>query len=999
MRYYLFFFLLGYNLLQAQPIILPPPQTDEIIIDNGATGKADPNDRIRYKVTIQNTGTTGATGTQLNIVPDPRTTFVAGTFRSSPLALPDSYTSTGNVGITIPAASGLKANDFDDNIPGLTITAGTFATTQGGSIMISADGSFMYTPPAGFTGSDTYTYTLNDANGVGGGVPATDLGLVTITVSNLIWFIDNTGGGSGGNGTLATPFKTLGDFNTGSTAAGDVIYIEETGTNYSGGIALQNNERLFGEGHTGAANLSGVLPFTMAPNSNTLPNINGLRPVILNPAGDGIQLASGNNVRGLNLGNCSDFAIDDNGTVGTLTISEVNINTTGGGFRAANGGALAVTLGPLTTTGGTNGIHLASTSGSFTAGAVSITNPSSTGIMMQSASNTLTLGATTVSKSGAGTGVSLASSSGNVTFTSLGITTSNGSALIGTEHTGSISITNNTGSLSATAGAAIDLTRTTGNTTIDLKFNTVTTVNTPAYGIRLDNVGGTGLTINGATNLSMATGSTNGILMENVSAGTYNISTAGVLNITSRRSNGLAMNSVTSSTVAFGNTTIANPNSVTVPAIRSTSCSGSISFAQANVNMNSAGGFETFTNVSTPGDNNGDGDAIYISAFTGTAFSINGGLIENAGDDGIDIRGSRNFSLSNVIIEDCGLNPAIQSTVDHNSSCVQALNLTGTNNITGSTFQRGGLRNFYITQTSGNTTVNISSACVFDDTRSSGSTIATDNLQIYLDGSAIASFDIENSSFLRSRTHQINPVTLGNSQLAKLDITGITMDNQGGPSSGIHISCNGASTGNFNIMNNVKLYSQDENVITIAAGETAQVQGRIKDNPDMRFSTASPGGSVFNCVRVLSDGTSSVATVLIENNSLVLNNGTDGLNISVQGASAALINATINSNTINATGTAGIPLEGINAFVNPTLGGTKLLCLNFNNNTVTGIWARAARVRAFSPTGVRIVNFTTDVATTWTNNGNTGSPVVQFETGGGTIQGIASCPLPTNPLP
>ena len=90
MRFYLFFFLLGYNLIQAQPTIAPPPQADEIIIDNGAAGKADPNDRIRYKVTIQNTGTTGATGTQLNIVPDPRTTFVPGTFRSSPLALPDS---------------------------------------------------------------------------------------------------------------------------------------------------------------------------------------------------------------------------------------------------------------------------------------------------------------------------------------------------------------------------------------------------------------------------------------------------------------------------------------------------------------------------------------------------------------------------------------------------------------------------------------------------------------------------------------------------------------------------------------------------------------------------------------------------------------------------------------------------------------------------------------------------------------------------------------------
>lgn len=999
MRFYLFFFLFGYTTLQAQPTILPPTQIDEIIIDNGATGKADPNDRIRYKVTIQNTGTTGANGTQLNIVPDPRTTFVAGTFRSSPLALPDSYTCTGNVGINIPLAIGLLVNDFDDNIPGLSITAGTFTTTQGGSIMISADGSFMYSPPPGFTGNDTYSYTLNDANGVGGGVPTTDLGLVTFTVSNLIWFVDNTGGGSGGNGTLANPFKTLGDFNTGSTAAGDVIYIEETGTNYSGGIVLQNNERLFGEGHTGAANLTGVLPFTMAPNSKTLPNINGIRPVIVNAAGDGIQLASGNAVRGLNLGNCSDFAIDDNGAVGTLTISEVNITTTGGGFRTDNGGALTVALGPMTTSGGVNGIHLASTSGSFSAGAVSITNPSGTGINLQSASTTLTLGATTVSKSGAGTGVVLASSSGNVSFTSLGITTTNGSALVGTEHTGTITVTNNTGSISATAGAAIDLTRTTGNTTIDLKFNTVTSVNTPAYGIRLDNVGGTGLTINGATNLGMAVGSTNGILMENVSAGTYNISTAGVVNITSRRSNGLVMNSVTSSTVAFGNTTIANPNSATVPAIRSTSCSGSITFAQTNVNMNSAGGFETFPNVSTPGDNDGDGDAIYISGFTGTAFSINGGVIENAGDDGIDIRSSRNLNLNNVTIEDCGLNPGIESTVDHNSSCVQALNLTGTNTMTGSTFQRGGLRNFYITQTSGNTTLNISSACIFDDLRSSGSTKSTDNLQIYLDGNAMGSFDIENSSFLRSSSHQINAVTLGTSQLTKMDITGITMDNQGGPSSGINIDCVGASTGNFNIMNNVKLYTQDENVVTIAAGGTAQVQGRIKDNPDMRFNTASPGGSTFHCLRVLSDGTASVVTVLIENNSLMLNNGTDGLNISVQGASAALINATINSNTIHSTGTAGIPLEGINAFVNPTLGGTKILCLNFNNNTVTGIWARAARVRAFSPTGVKIVNFVTDVATTWTTNGNTGSPVVQFTTGGGTIQGIASCPLPTNPLP
>jgi hypothetical protein len=997
MRFYLFYFLLGYSALQAQTIP-PPSQTDEIIIDAGTAGKADPNDRIRYKVTIQNTGGSGAQGTQLNIVPDPRTTFVAGTFRSSPLALPDSYACTGNVGITIPAASGLKANDFDDNIPGLTVTAGTFATTQGGSIMINADGSFIYTPPAGFTGSDTYTYTLNDANGVGGGVPTTDVGLVTITVSNLIWFIDNTGGGSGGNGTLATPFKTLGDFNTSSTAAGDVIYIEETGTNYSGGIALQNNERLFGEGHTGAANLSGVLPFTMAPNSNTLPNINGLRPVILNPAGDGIQLASGNSVRGLNLGNCSDFAIDDNGTVGTLTISEVNINTTGGGFRADNGGALTVTLGPLTATGGTNGIHLASTSGAFSAGAVSITNPSSTGIIMQSASNTLTLGATTVSKTGAGTGVSLASSSGNVSFTSLAITTSNGSALIGTEHTGSIAVTNNTGSLSATAGAAIDLTRTTGNTSIDLKFNAVTTVNTPAFGIRLDNVGGTGLTVSGATNLGMAVGSTNGILMENVSAGTYNISTAGVVNITNRQSNGIVMSGVTNSTVAFGNTTIPNTNSVTVPAIRSIGCSGSTAFGQANINMNSAGGFEPFTNLSTPGDNNGDGDALYISNFTGTGFSINGGIIENAGDDGIDIRNSRNLNLTNVTIRDCGKNPGIAATIDHNSSGVQALNLTGTNNINGSSFLRGRLRNFYVSQTSGTTALNIASACVFDDTRSSGNP-ATDNFELYLDGTAIAAVDIENSSFLRSRTNQISVLLLGSSQLTKLDITGITMDYQGGASAGIFIDCGGASTANFNVMNNPKLHSQDGNVFTVAATGTAQVQGRVKDNPDMKFFGSSAGGNTGSGIRAANDGMSSTITVLIENNILEIVNCDFGVNMIVAGANSPIINGTVNNNTITATGV--IHLEGIIATVNNIASVGKLICLTVNNNHVSGAaLARVCRLRVLGVTGVRVTNYVTDMNTTWLANGNTGSPVTEGASGGGTIAAApVPCALPTNPLP
>jgi hypothetical protein len=35
-------------------------------------------------------------------------------------------------------------------------------TAQGGQIMVNADGSFTYTPPTGFTGTDTFSYTITD---------------------------------------------------------------------------------------------------------------------------------------------------------------------------------------------------------------------------------------------------------------------------------------------------------------------------------------------------------------------------------------------------------------------------------------------------------------------------------------------------------------------------------------------------------------------------------------------------------------------------------------------------------------------------------------------------------------------------------------------------------------------------------------------------------------------------------------------------------------------
>lgn len=924
--------------------------------------------------------------------------------------------------------NGLNILDNDQSDVAITVTAGTFATVNGGSITIGADGKFIYSPAAGSTIADTYTYT-----GTSNGVFAT--ATITFNISNMVWYVNNTFGGTA-DGRSHAPFTTC-NAAASASAINQTIYVHTGSGNTTGNALLKSGQTLRGAGNSLTVGALTIPAGTKPTLSNTITLANS---VIV----DGFDMSTGLGVTALsssgansvnvNIGNVTtNFASNSvtlTNTTGTISIAGGGFVGGGGATINIDGGSVSFTYGGSVNQGTSSHPMVNITGGhtgtvTFNTGTLSATN--GTGLQFDNADGTYNFnGAVTLNGGDAGidvingsagtinlpsinitnsvgTGVNISSTSAAITFASLGVTTSNGSCIVANEHTGSFTVTSGTGSLSATNGAAINFSRASGNTAVNLKFTNVTVTNSPNYGIRLDNVGGTGLAITGATTtIALSSGTNNNILLENINAGTYVISSSGALNINGRRDFGIYLNTVTGSTVSFGNTTIPNPNSLTVPAIRSLNCSGSITFAQTNINMGGFGSYETFSDDYTPTDNSGNGDAIYITGFSGSAFNINGGTIENAGDDGIDIRSSANLNLSNVIIEDVGL-AVVPPCVSCNSSGVQAYNLTGTNNVTNSTFRFGRLRNFFFSNTSGTSTLNITGS-TFNDTRTFGGTISTDNLQLYTSGSASASFDIENSTFLKSATHQINLVALGNSVVSKFDVTGITMDYDGGPSSGLHYD--GADNANisFNIMNNVKLHTQDENVVTISAANSSQVQGRIKDNSNMRFYHAGTG-SIFNGIRLLSDGTTSNVTVLIENNILEVFEGQDGMNISVQGNAAAKINATVNNNTIG-TGPTNPPddnnLDAINAFVNPTAGGTKTLCFDPTNNTITGIWDRFCRARAFSPTGVTVPGFVTDMITTWNNKTNTFavSPQVgQATSGGGTLTSGPACPLPSNPLP
>ncbi|NQU23179.1 MAG: tandem-95 repeat protein [Candidatus Nealsonbacteria bacterium] len=92
-----------------------------------------------------------------------------------PTAGDDSYSTAVDTQLNV-AAPGVLGNDADPDDP-LTLTTGPYITDQGVQVTLNADGgSFVYDPPAGFTGTDSFTYTVT------GGSDATT-GTVTIDVN------------------------------------------------------------------------------------------------------------------------------------------------------------------------------------------------------------------------------------------------------------------------------------------------------------------------------------------------------------------------------------------------------------------------------------------------------------------------------------------------------------------------------------------------------------------------------------------------------------------------------------------------------------------------------------------------------------------------------------------------------------------------------------------------------------------------------------------------
>ena len=92
----------------------------------------------------------------------------------APQALNDAYSTAENTVLNV-AAPGVLTNDTD--IDSATLTAIKVSDPSHGTVTLNSNGSFVYTPQAGFSGTDSFTYKAND------GSLDSNTATVTITVS------------------------------------------------------------------------------------------------------------------------------------------------------------------------------------------------------------------------------------------------------------------------------------------------------------------------------------------------------------------------------------------------------------------------------------------------------------------------------------------------------------------------------------------------------------------------------------------------------------------------------------------------------------------------------------------------------------------------------------------------------------------------------------------------------------------------------------------------
>lgn len=803
----------------------------------------------------------------------------------------------------------LLAGAIDPDSSALSITPGTIATNDGGSLVIEADGDYTFHPAPGTSCSDLsdfadYTLTDNEST------PATDTGRITFSISDCIWYVQNTTA-AGGDGTSRTPFDTLDEADTAGSQTGSTIYVyrgDGTSTGLTDDVSLVSSQRLIG----GASTLASGATTLIAANSGQRPAIAGT-----------VDVDDANEIRGVQITSSANPGIRGGAGDAGGTIDDVTLNGTAGGLEL-NGTSSTWTLRDLTAnTSGGDAVRAvnAGTVDFVTATTHSITSASGRGLTVTGTATTGQVDSVTVSSSPT-TGIDLTNNTGSLTVDDVNVSSTGTGLLVSSSNDVTV---NNSGNGSVTsAGTAVDLNTDASNPANmpDVSLNSVTSTG-GATGIDIDDIGAGTFT---ATSGALSGQTTAGV---SVVGGSGNVSWNGATN----NGSGLSarVQNRTGGTVTLGN--IADSNDAgggvqlsgstagsTVLAgsstVLNTTTGNGIDFATAGTHSLSVtgGGLDidttTGAGLTATGANGGitvqgTGNTIATTS-GGTALSINGPdigaadvtfqsiasafatsgivLADTGSAGGLHVTGTSGAGSGGTINGSSGPGVSLSNTSDVQlahfnvtngsddgirGSGVNGFQLTDASNVmsNGNAVGERGIEFTELSGDSGNPVV-LTDAAVTSN--------AEDNLSIVNDAANIASLSITGGSYSSNSTSVgndgIHIENTGAGDLTGATISGVTFTNNRGDHIQVMTDNSNTSEQNVTIQNNDLNGTGNQGGTTmlgggiaIATGGSAQ-QTVVVNNNDIER----PAGSAISLNT--STGTTPTARWTVTNNSI----GTSG---------------------------------------------------------------------------------------------------------------------------
>ncbi len=833
---------------------------------------------------------------------DARVTVAVG---ARPAAANDAYSPTLVVNVPINTATSTQfrvtSNDAGD---GKTLA---IIAQSNGFAALNPDSTFVFRPNRGFEGTASFTYTVT--NGFGTSTPAT----VSMTVASPLWFV-NAGAAPGGDGRFDAPYDNLPALAAVNNAAGsnpaanDRIFLY-TGS-YMGPLTLLSGQRLIGQGAT--ASLSSIAGVTWPADAGPEPAMSGTAPTITSSGVDAITLANvgsattaNNTLRGFNLGNVGAAGTALAGTsFGTVTVSEVGINTNGRALSLTNG-VINGNFAQVRSTGGTNNVLLTSVGTGGTNRA---------------------LGTASDALSGA-TGDALRIDGGNGSFTYEGSITNTAALAVNVtgKTGGTVTISGPLNPAAAARGISVA-----GNTGGTVNFTGSAQKISTGTGAGVSLVGNTGATI-GFTGGGLAIATTTGSGFSATGGGMMAV-TGAANTITS--AGGVAL-SVTSTTIGTGGLVF-----------RSVSATGGSSGIVLNATGSDGGLTVTGSGVAGSGGTiqNTTGDAVSLTSTVDPSLShVN---VRNNAGSGIRASAVSGLSLAGSLVENNG------DTTGGTEAGILLVNLSGTNQISASTIRGSFEDNVRWTPSSGAQALTVTNTTVGPNNPTSGN----NGVNVVGSGTADATLNVSGGSFTQNRSFGIG-TSFTNGAAHTVIVSGATFTDNN-VAVGLATALNADLT--FDIADNPGILRSRTDAIQVLARATStsasQIRGRIRGNV-IGDNTADSGARDGIGLRIeVNDDADAV--IEVAGNHIRHTDG-DGIFIQSRDPSTgdgdpatATVDLTVTGNTVGTPddnsafplfGVRGIRIEGRH---NTTT------CLDLSGNVSSGVGAEHFQLRQRDPASV-----------------------------------------------